>query len=158
EDEAPTTADELRARATDVPQWTVPAGASLLTAGVDVQDDRLAVLLVAWGRGEIAWCVGWAELIGDPVSEAPWSALTDLLTRAWPRDGGGTVPVAMTAIDTGGHRTQATYAYVREHARSTMAVKGANRPAQPVIATRPALVDVNWNGRRIPQGVQLWTV
>jgi phage terminase large subunit GpA-like protein len=39
-----------------------------------------------------------------------------------------------------------------------MAVKGANRPGQPVLATRPSLVDVHWNGRKVPNGAQLWTV
>src|SRR5262249_27710197 len=43
-------------------------------------------------------------------------------------------------------------------ARSTMAIKGANRPGQPVVGTRPTLVDVHWNGRKIPNGVQLWTI
>ena len=85
----------------------------LLTAGVDVQDDRLAVALWAWGRGETAWCVGWTELLGDPISEAVWRALDELLARRWPHASGATLPIAMTAIDTGGHRTQAVYAYVR---------------------------------------------
>lgn len=158
EGEAPTHADELRARATDTPSWTGPLGASLLTAGVDVQDDRLAVALWAWGRGEIAYAVGWAELAGDPVTEDVWQALDELLARRWPHANGATIPVTMTAIDTGGHRTQAVYAYVRAHPRATMAIKGANRPGQPVIATRPTLVDVHWNGQRIRNGVQLWTI
>ena len=158
EGEAPTNAAELRARATDVPAWTVPAGASLLTAGVDVQDDRLAVAVWGWGRGEVAHCVGWAELPGDPVSDDVWRALDDVLERRWPHAGGGTLPVAMAAIDTGGHRTQAVYHYVRQHPRTTMAVKGANRPGQPVIGTRPALMDVHWNGQKVRHGVQLWTI
>ena len=124
-------------------------GAALLTAGVDVQDDRLAVALWAWGRGEVAYAVGWAELMGDPITEDVWRALDELLVRRWPHAGGGALSAAMAAIDTGGHRTQAVYAYVRAHPRVTMAIKGANRPGQPVIATRPSLVDVHWNGQRI---------
>jgi phage terminase large subunit GpA-like protein len=156
--EAPTTAEELRARAEDYPQWTVPPGACLLTAGVDVQDDRLAVAVWAWGRGETAWCIGWTELLGDPVTDEPWKALDDLLGRRWPHENGGTLTVAMTAVDTGGHRTQAVYSYARQRTRTAMAVKGASRPGQPVIATRPSLVDVHFNGRKVPNGAQLWTV
>lgn len=156
--EAPTTAAELRARADSYTQWTVPADASLLTAGVDVQDDRLAIALWAWGRGETAWCVGWTELLGDPVTEDVWRALDELLGGRWPHANGATLSIAMTAIDTGGHRTQAVYAYARQRPRTVMAVKGASRPGQPVIATRPSLVDVHWNGRKVPNGAQLWTV
>lgn len=158
EGQAATTADELRARAESVPSWTVPAGTAVLTAGIDVQDDRLAVALWAWGRGEVAWCVGWTELLGDPITDAVWSALDELLCRRWPHASGGTLPVAMAAVDTGGHRTQAVYAYARRNQRAVMAVKGAARPGQPVIGTRPSLVDVHWNGRKIPNGVQLWTI
>ncbi len=156
--EAPTSADELRARALDVPQWTVPAPASLLVAAVDTQDDRLAVGLWAWGRGETAWCIGWTELLGDPITDDVWRQLDELLGRRWPHAHGGTLGVAMAAVDTGGHRTQAVYGYARQHPRTVMAVKGASRPGQPVIGTRPSLVDVHWNGRKIPNGVQLWTI
>ena len=156
--EALTTADELRGRASADPQWIVPAGACLLTAGVDVQDDRLAVVVWAWGRGEQAFCVGWAELPGDPVSDAVWRALDELRGRRWPHASGATLPVAMTAIDSGGHRTQSVYAYARQHPRTVMAVKGANRPGNPVIGTRPSLQDVHFNGRKIPNGCQLWTI
>ncbi len=156
--EAPTTATELRARAEDYPLWTVPADASLVTAGVDCQDDRLAVALWAWGRGEVAWCIGWAELIGDPIGTDVWRALDELLGRRWPHAHGGTLPVAMTAIDTGGHRTQSVYSWARQHPRTVMAIKGAHRPGQPVIGTRPSRVDVHWNGQRVPNGVQLWMI
>ena len=158
EGEAPTSAEELRARAEPYDQWTVPAAGALLTAGVDVQDDRLAVAVWGWGRGETAWCVGWAELLGDPILDDVWRALDELLGRRWPHASGAALPIAMTAIDTGGHRTQAVYAYVRQHARTVMAIKGANRPGQPVIATRPSVVDVHWNGRKIPRGAQLWII
>jgi phage terminase large subunit GpA-like protein len=134
------------------------AAACLLTAGVDVQDDRLAVTVWGWGRGECAWCVGWTELMGDPVTEEPWKALDDVLAQSWPHANGGTLRIVMAAVDTGGHRTQAAYSYVRQRRRQVMAVKGANRPGQPVVATRPSLVDVHWNGQKIPNGAQLWTI
>ncbi len=43
--------EELVKRAEAYGEWTAPAGVLLATAGVDVQGDRLAVIVVGWGRG-----------------------------------------------------------------------------------------------------------
>jgi phage terminase large subunit GpA-like protein len=45
-------ADGLMARCEPYPAGVVPDGASLVTIGVDVQDNRLAVSVWAWGRDE----------------------------------------------------------------------------------------------------------
>ncbi len=44
----------------------IPPGCLLLTAGIDVQDDRLAVLVAGWGKQETCWIVDWVELPGSP--------------------------------------------------------------------------------------------
>src|SRR3546814_9127325 len=59
----------------------IPAGAALLTAGVDTQPDRLAVEFVAWGRGEESWSVLHTEIEGDPDEEDVWLRLDELLQR-----------------------------------------------------------------------------
>ena len=43
-----------------------PAGVLVLTAGVDVQDDRLEVEVVGWGMGEESWAIDYRVLWGDP--------------------------------------------------------------------------------------------
>ena len=57
----------LQARCEPYAVLTVPTGGLLLTAGVDVQDNRLAVVVRAWGRGEESWLIYWGELYGDPA-------------------------------------------------------------------------------------------
>ncbi len=49
--------DSLASQAEDYKQWEVPAGALLVTAGVDVQHDRLALAVWGFGPGEEAWAI-----------------------------------------------------------------------------------------------------
>ncbi|HHK4469869.1 TPA: terminase gpA endonuclease subunit, partial [Pseudomonas aeruginosa] len=69
--------EELVKRAEAYGEWTAPAGVLLATAGVDVQGDRLAVIVVGWGRGEESWRLFWNELRGNPAdpSDGVWSEL-----------------------------------------------------------------------------------
>src|SRR3546814_15704787 len=79
---------------------TVPAGGVYLTAGVDVQKDRLVVEVVAWGRGLESWSVDYRTLSGDPVTPPPWAALDELLVERFVHAGGGSMGIGRLAIDT----------------------------------------------------------
>ena len=49
--------------------------------------------------------------------------------------------------------------YVRERRiRRPMAIKGANTPSKPILPGRPTPQDINWKGKVIKGGVQLWTI
>lgn len=87
----------------------VPAPCALLTAGVDVQDNRLEASVYAWGRAEESWHLAHEVVLGDPSSQATWSALDALLLQPWPRALGGVDFIRGACIDTGGHHTQAAY-------------------------------------------------
>ncbi len=41
-------------------------GVAVLTAGVDVQGDRIEVQVVGWDRDEEAWVIDYRVLWGDP--------------------------------------------------------------------------------------------
>jgi phage terminase large subunit GpA-like protein len=57
----------LRERQTAEPVGLVPAGALFLTAGVDVQRDRLEVSVYGWGRGKRSWLVDHLVLDGEQL-------------------------------------------------------------------------------------------
>ncbi|WP_419636776.1 terminase gpA endonuclease subunit, partial [Thiolapillus sp.] len=46
-----------------------------LTAGVDVQRDRLECEVVAWGRDKISWSVDYQVLDGDTAQLEVWQKL-----------------------------------------------------------------------------------
>nr|WP_170849348.1 phage terminase large subunit family protein [Azotobacter beijerinckii] len=140
--DAPKT-DELAGRAEDYPELTVPHGVLLITAGIDVQGDRLAVVITGWGRGEESWRLYWGELPGNPVdvNDPVWRALDDLLSRPVPTVNGGQLVISAASIDSSdGNTNHAVYTYVRNRQRySLMAIKGAsidNRDKE--IFTKPA--------------------
>ncbi len=150
---------ELASRAEDWPSRLAPPGCMILTLGVDVQDDRLALLLTGWGRGETCYVLDWLELPGDPARPALWSRLSEYLHTPVESAWGRPLRISAAAIDTGGHHTHDVYAFVRQTGdRRIMAVKGASTPGKPILSPRPKPQDVNWRGRTIPKGVRLWIV
>jgi phage terminase large subunit GpA-like protein len=68
------------------------------------------------------------------------------------------VPVLAGFVDSGGHHTQAVYAYARAHqVEHVYAVKGSSVSGKNVLASSNQ-VDVNWRGVKIKRGVKLWTI
>lgn len=132
-----------------------PLGVCQVTAGVDTQDDRLEVQIVGWGKGMAAWVLDYVVLWGDPADDAVWVALTDLLNRPIEHVNGHALPIQATAIDAGGHRTEAVKSYVRSRMiRRPMVIFGAVPNNAPVLS-RPKAQDVNWRGQYNKRGVMI---
>jgi phage terminase large subunit GpA-like protein len=129
DDEAQTTVDisELLARREHY-RAPVPAGAAVLTCGVDVQADRLELELVGWGRGEESWSIEYRVIPGDPTGAAVWAELDAYLQRQWHHENGTVRPVAACCIDSG-YESQAVYDFCRtRYHRRIFAVKGQGGP------------------------------
>jgi phage terminase large subunit GpA-like protein len=137
----------------------VPAGAVVLTAGVDNQNDRLELAVWAWGPGYESWLVDTKAIYGRPDDPDTWDDLAHELNRPWPIEGGGSLKIAKVGIDTGGNYTSTVYQQVRRLRDPRIVplkgVEGWNRAA-PV--TGPTLVDVMESGRKLKRGLRLWTV
>ncbi|WP_445287687.1 phage terminase large subunit family protein [Variovorax atrisoli] len=130
-----------------------PLGVVIVTAGVDTQDNRLAVQIVGWGRGMAFWVLDYIELMGDPADDAVWVSLTELLNQPIAHDCGATLRVEAVAIDMGGHRTEAVKNYVRQRlTRRPMAIYGAVHNNAPVLG-KGKMADVDWRGRNDKRGV-----
>jgi phage terminase large subunit GpA-like protein len=54
------------------PAGTVPMDGLLVTAGVDVQRDRLEASIWAWGQDRRSWLVEHRVLAGNPFDAAVW--------------------------------------------------------------------------------------
>lgn len=98
-------------------EQVVPAAASVLTAGVDVQDNRIELEVVAWGASEECWSLEYHVLHGDPSTETLWQDLDALLVKARPHELGVDTYIRGVCVDTGGHHTQAAYRFCRERYR-----------------------------------------
>jgi phage terminase large subunit GpA-like protein len=142
----------------DWPASTVPADGLFLTAGADVQKDRIEVDVWAWGRGLQSWLIDHIVIDGGPGDPACWQKLTDLLGRTWAHASGTPMTIARLAIDTG-YETAAVYAWARQVGFGQVApikgLEGFNR-ASPV--TGPTFVDATLGGKRLRRGARLWTI
>ena len=136
----------------------VPMGGLFLTAGADVQKDRIEVDVWAWGRGLESWLVDHIVIPGGPDDPACWDRLTALLSQTWQHENGAFMTLAKLAIDTG-YESAAVYAWSRKQGIAQVApvkgLEGFNR-ATPV--SGPTYVDATVNGRKLRRGARLWTV
>lgn len=87
----------------------LPAGVCCLTAGVDVQDDRLELVVVGWGLDEESWIVDRQTLPGDTTRPEPWQELDALLRYEYRHARGRRMGIRASAIDSAGHRTDMVY-------------------------------------------------
>ena len=62
-----------------------PDGVAVITAGVDVQDDRLEAELVGWGIGQESWSLQYHVLHGDPAQPKVWEELDRVLRQSMQR-------------------------------------------------------------------------
>nr|WP_188901451.1 terminase gpA endonuclease subunit [Caldovatus sediminis] len=139
------------------PVGSVPADGLLLTAGVDVQRDRLEASIWAWGQDRQSWLVEHRVLAGNPFEAAVWDELRQLLGETWRHASGHRLPIAMAAIDSGdGMTTAEVYAFVRRAGSGrAIAVKGQDGLRAAV--GQPAATEVRRQGRKLG-GLKVWPV
>lgn len=158
-------AESLADRAKDYEEFTVPWGGLLLTAGVDVQHDRVAVVIRAWGRGEENWLVYWGEIPGVTVvpNQGAWIDLDALLTKEFEHASGVKLRIRAVSIDSSDGTTQdAVYAFVRSHpGRGYMAIKGGSEASSDrrEIFTKPNLsIDIDRKQKAFKYGLRPFIV
>lgn len=116
----------------------IPESVVLLTAGVDVQDDRLEVEILGWGQGEETWQVNYQVLYGDPSSTKLWAQLDEILLATYEHPYGEPMLVRATCVDSGGHHTRAVYNYAKTRAgHRVFAIKGVGGEGKPIVG-RPS--------------------
>ncbi|MBA6103438.1 phage terminase large subunit family protein [Pseudomonas monteilii] len=156
-----TKAEVLQARALqeNYVLGTVTVGVLVLTCSVDVQANRLEVMVIGWGAGMERWIVDFKVIPGDPADQRTWELLDELLKARYRHPCGVALGILATGIDSGGHHTHEVYQFCRVRRwRNVFALKGASKPGRPVIAQRPSLVDVTWRGQTERNGAELWMV
>ena len=112
-----------------------PEGGLVVTAGVDIQGDRVEVEIVAWGEGEESWSLQHRIIIGSFHNAGVQQELDDILGQKWRHPiSGVAIEVTATLIDSG-NKPRAVYAYTKRRAsRRIFAVKGKGGPGLPVVS------------------------
>lgn len=151
-------ADTLQSRAETYTPNVAPENSLILTAGVDVQDNRFEISIYGWGAEEEAWCLAHLELYGDPALPEIWKQLDSILFAEYRHEKYGKIRIFATAIDTGGHFTHETYQWVRaRRGKRILAIKGQAQRGKPAIG-KPTKQDVDFRGQSLKWGVDLYPV
>lgn len=110
----------------------IPDEVLIITAGVDVQDDRLEITFIGWDKEGIPYALGHEVIWGRYDDHTTWSELDVALGTQWDHPLGGKIKVDATCIDSSDGETMETvyrYAFPRFR-RRVFAIKGVggNRP------------------------------
>lgn len=113
--------ETLRSKRLAYQELIVQPGGIVLTMGVDVQHNRFAVIIRAWGRNGNSWLVWWGEIYGyvKDREDSVWGALTNLYLGKIPHAHSTeerplNMPISACSIDSGdGNTTQLVYDWVR---------------------------------------------
>lgn len=112
----------------------VPSDALILTAGIDVQDDRVEVEVKGWGENDESWGIDYKIIHGDPSKKQIWDDLNNALLQTYKNEDGYTMRIACACIDSGGHFTDQVYKFVKgKAARRIYAVKGSSTAGAPLV-------------------------
>jgi phage terminase large subunit GpA-like protein len=122
---------------------TIPEDVLIITAGCDVQKDRIEVQTVGWGKQYEAWVIDYKIFWGDPNAQNVWSDLDAYLKKRYKTESERFIPISCCTIDSGGHHTNMVYQYTKpRQSRRIFAIKGLSQAGKP-IANRPTFVGKN---------------
>lgn len=117
---------------------SIPDEVIILTAGVDVQDNRLEISIIGWGRDDESWVISHSTMYGDPSTPQLWTALDSHLMKQYETESGRRLAIRSTCVDSGGHFTNSVYQYCKKNAgRRIFAIKGVGGEGKP-ISGRPS--------------------
>lgn len=102
----------------------LPDGVLMLTAAVDVQDDRFEIEIVGWGKGCESWGIWYSKLYGDLENARIWDRLEEYLDKEFYFGSGSGLLIACTCVDTGGHYTTQCYKWLRAMERKGKRIYG----------------------------------
>lgn len=151
----------------DVPEWEevrrcalpylageLPDGVQMLTAGVDVQKNRLVYVIRGWGPRWESWLISAGELWGPTDEDDVWADLSAVLEA--PIEG---MHIKRAFIDAGfrpGKKDAVpehkVYEFCRTNSRLCYATKGFLTRPTPLTANR---IDVTVRGRKAKVGLDL---
>lgn len=138
------------------PIGIVPNDGLFLTAGADVQKDRIEFEVVAWGRGKESWSVDYCVIEGSPASDSVWRELSGVVNRTYRHQKGAVMQIVKFAIDSG-FSTSEVYAWARTQTNGRIAVvKGDSRTVGMI--NQANVIEVGPSGKRLAHGVRVWPI
>lgn len=135
----------------------VPEGVLMLTAGADVQPDRIEIQIIGFGRRRRAWLIDYLVLNGDTGRTEIWKDLTTVLGTVYTHPSGVDLTIRKLAVDSG-YNAQQVYEWARQHNFGRVAVVKGGPDSQTAPVGAPSPVDITIQGRKLASGVKVQLV
>lgn len=117
-----------------------PPEVVVITAGVDVQDDRLEVDRIGWTSNNQSYGLGKIVLLGDPAATRIWEELDDLLLTPIMHALVGEMSISACCVDSG-YLTQLVGKFCQERwNRRVWAIKGMAGEGRPIFKRAPGKI------------------
>lgn len=117
-----------------------PKGTAFITAGVDVQRDRIEVEIKAWCKRKVNYSIDYRTFYGDPSEEEVWKNVDKIIDEVWISEDNRVIPLRLMAVDSS-DQTQDVYAFCRKYdMNKVIPIKG--RAELTTTYTNPKPVDV----------------
>ena len=162
--------EALEDRGEDYALLTAPAGGLVLIVTVDVQrggehsgEPRLEYLIRAWGREEESWLADYGVCLGNPLEDATWRKLDQVIATPIRNAGGGVLYPSLVEIDSGdGATDDAVLKYCRRKRREggvrVLATKGDGTKNREICAPPGRSVDTTSGGKAAKYGLRRWII
>ena len=118
----------------------LPSGVRVLTAGVDVQANRLHFIIMGYAPDEM-WGIRYGLIYGKPTLSTTWNKLDAIINRTYKFNDQTGLKVARTFIDSG-FMPEKIYDFCRGKT-NVFAIKGMGAPGLPIVHKVSRLVDKN---------------
>ncbi len=117
---------ELLSRRENYDASLIPDDVLVITAGCDVQKDRIEVQVIGYALESQTYVIEYATLWGETAYKDVWDSLDDFLKNQYKKENGSVLKIACTCIDSG-YQTQSVYDFcLGKIGRRIFAVKGVS--------------------------------
>ena len=135
----------------------LPFGACVLTAGIDVQKDRVEIFTVAWGPRKEKWAVDYEVILGDIEQNDVWDKLEEYVNQDWKVMGADLeIMISSFAIDSGFANMRVAAFAKRFSKKRCFMVKGVSSGS--TFVQRPRDLEMKVNGKKVKSGLRVWNV
>lgn len=147
----------LYERREDYRPGRLPAGAAILTAGIDVQKDRLELAVIAWGPDKEKWLVDYQVFVGDIEEDGCWDEAEAYLNGDFEVEGSRyPTRIQAFAIDSGFANLRVSQFAKRFPRNRCFLIKGMDKGAVFIGNARAGEVKVN--GKKVKTGLKVWNI
>jgi phage terminase large subunit GpA-like protein len=126
-----------------------------ITAGVDVQKDRIECHIIGWCRGKVSYSLDYRVLIGETTMRDVWDQLAEIVEETWIREDGTELPMRLMAVDSGYNTTHVYDFCKRFSVTKVIPIKGKDN--LNLVVSSPRQVDTTSAGKKIGK-TKVWSV